>query len=104
MSLQKIIFGKFILIYLRLFLSYIKNGLNHIDANIGRSIIKANEFILNKISTVFSESLESFKEFNVGNNQERPNVEIFETQTNNAGALVSKFFPNNSFGNINILK
>ena len=78
--------------------------MNHIDANIGRSIIKANEFILNKISTVFSESLESFKEFNLGNNQERPNVDIFETQTNNSSSLVPKFFTNNSFGNINILK
>jgi len=66
--------------------------------------MKANEFILNKISTVFSESIESFKEFNVPINQEREKLEIYDNQKNNTDDQISHFFSDNSFGNINLLK
>ncbi len=82
---------------------FLKNGLTHIDANIGESILKANKYILNKISTLFAESFESFEENKVRDiDKEKEKFQLLidnDVQTENA-IQMPQFFLDNSFGNL----
>jgi uncharacterized HAD superfamily protein len=82
---------------------FLKNGLTHIDANIGESIMKANKYILNKISTLFTESFESFeenKERDIGKEREKFQLLIDnDVQTENT-VQMPQFFLHNSFSNL----